>query len=260
MIIPRYFLEFLHKTCWDPTLEPSSWDGSNEEGHNTCICFCGDLKLSKNYLQVFTFFCASGIPELSSDTKVIWSCVDIDWCVGIYHVFLSLFDRETTFPGQWNPSKKGSTFKRKHLSRTNWLLNKILFEKSLEALKNNHFLSLENAVKDNFDIAISPACILWDHDMSVGIQCIFHPGHQVVPSIVRVHYVTFEIPSENPRTLPLINNSVDGRALDKREYLMIIRDNFFLISHRNHMLWPLIWTVSSRRFRWGVTTYVFMQN
>ena len=32
----------------------------------------------------------------------------------------------------------------------------------------------------------------------------------------------------------------------------------FLISHRNHMLWPIIWTVSSRRFRWGVTTYVFI--
>ena len=42
--------------------------------------------------------------------------------------------------------------------------------------------------------------------------------------------------------------------LHEREYLMII----FLISHRNHMLCPLIGTVSSRRFRWGVTTYVFM--
>ena len=38
------------------------------------------------------------------------------------------------------------------------------------------------------------------------------------------------------------------RALDKREYLMIL----FLISHRNDMSWPLIWNVSSRRFRWGV--------
>ena len=28
----------------------------------------------------------------------------------------------------------------------------------------------------------------------------------------------------------------------------------FLTSHWNHMLWPLIWTVSSRQFRWGVTT------
>ena len=27
-----------------------------------------------------------------------------------------------------------------------------------------------------------------------------------------------------------------------------------LISHQNHMLWPLIWTVSLRRFSWGVTT------
>ena len=26
------------------------------------------------------------------------------------------------------------------------------------------------------------------------------------------------------------------------------------------MKWPLIWTVSTRRFRWGTTTYVFMQN
>ena len=34
----------------------------------------------------------------------------------------------------------------------------------------------------------------------------------------------------------------DSRALDKREYLMIN----FLISHRNHMLWSLIWTVLLR--------------
>ena len=40
------------------------------------------------------------------------------------------------------------------------------------------------------------------------------------------------------------------RALGKREYLMIV----FLISHRKHMLWPLIWTVSSGQFRWGLTT------
>ena len=46
-----------------------------------------------------------------------------------------------------------------------------------------------------------------------------------------------------------------GRALDEKEYLMII----FLISHPNHMLWPLIWTVSLRRFRWGVTTFILMQ-
>ena len=45
------------------------------------------------------------------------------------------------------------------------------------------------------------------------------------------------------------------RALDNREYLMII----FLISHWNHMLLPLVWAVSSRQFRWGVTIYVFMQ-
>ena len=38
-----------------------------------------------------------------------------------------------------------------------------------------------------------------------------------------------------------------NRAVGKRAHLMII----FLISHWNHMLWPLIWTVSSRRFRWG---------
>ena len=45
-------------------------------------------------------------------------------------------------------------------------------------------------------------------------------------------------------------------ALDKREYLVI----HLLISHRNrHMLWPLIWTVLRRRFRWGVTTYGFME-
>ena len=43
------------------------------------------------------------------------------------------------------------------------------------------------------------------------------------------------------------------RALVKREYLMI----FFLISHWNHMLWPLIWAVSLRRFRWRVRTLCF---
>ena len=47
-------------------------------------------------------------------------------------------------------------------------------------------------------------------------------------------------------------NTLD-RARDTRKYLMII----FLISHRKHMLWPLIWTVPSRRFRWGVTIYFF---
>ena len=41
------------------------------------------------------------------------------------------------------------------------------------------------------------------------------------------------------------------RALNKREYLVII----FLISHWNHMLWPLIWTISSKLFRWGITIY-----
>ena len=46
------------------------------------------------------------------------------------------------------------------------------------------------------------------------------------------------------------------RALDKKEYLMLI----FFISHRSHMLWPFIWTVSLRWFRWGVTTYVSVQN
>ena len=44
------------------------------------------------------------------------------------------------------------------------------------------------------------------------------------------------------------------RALDKREYLVILRDNFCLF-YKKHRLWPLIWTVSMRRFRWGVTTY-----
>ena len=34
----------------------------------------------------------------------------------------------------------------------------------------------------------------------------------------------------------------------------------FLISHWKHMMWPLIWTVSMRRLRRRVTTYVFMQN
>ena len=38
-----------------------------------------------------------------------------------------------------------------------------------------------------------------------------------------------------------------SRALDKREYLMII----FLIFHPNHMLSPLICTVSLRWRRWG---------
>ena len=54
----------------------------------------------------------------------------------------------------------------------------------------------------------------------------------------------------------LVTDILTIRALDKREYLMIN----FLISHQNYMMWPLIWTVSTRRFRWGVTTYVFMQN
>ena len=38
-----------------------------------------------------------------------------------------------------------------------------------------------------------------------------------------------------------------SRAVGKREYLIII----FLISHWNHMLWPLIWTILTRRFWWG---------
>ena len=46
------------------------------------------------------------------------------------------------------------------------------------------------------------------------------------------------------------------RAVDKREYLVIIMDTF-VNSAQNHMMRPLIWTVSSRRFRWGVTTYGF---
>ena len=49
---------------------------------------------------------------------------------------------------------------------------------------------------------------------------------------------------------------IQSRAQDKRKYLMII----FLIAHQNYMLWSLIGTVSSRWFRWGVITYVFMQN
>ena len=57
------------------------------------------------------------------------------------------------------------------------------------------------------------------------------------------------------KTPNMTQSSQVHRALDKREKLEIIRDNFCWFCIKP-MLWPLIWTGSMRCFRWGVTTYV----
>ena len=94
------------------------------------------------------------------------------------------------------------------------------------------------------------------------------PGKSADVSIwamsVHIHYLYYAPINDSPFALHVFGSSdteyvqsvTTPRALDKREYLMII----FLISHQNHILWPLIWTISLRRFRWGVTTYGFMPN
>ena len=48
------------------------------------------------------------------------------------------------------------------------------------------------------------------------------------------------------------------RAIDKREYLVIIRDNFCSFCIKAYVV-TLIWTISMRRFRWGVTTWFWWE-
>ena len=49
------------------------------------------------------------------------------------------------------------------------------------------------------------------------------------------------------------------KALDRREYLKIIRDNFSYFSFKPYVATPHMNRLD-RRFRLGVTTYVFVQN
>ena len=58
------------------------------------------------------------------------------------------------------------------------------------------------------------------------------------------------------------HQSTPGDNFDQQHDIakaLVSDDNFSYFSWKPYVV-PLIWTVSSIRFRWGVTTYIFMQN